>query len=330
MVLGSNVKRVMTAGVLAACVVGTGVVGHAQTASTEPSGAGKPVAVINGHDIDNAKFDQLLMQVSGLRVFEAVLNWTLVQQACDQAGIHTEGEEFTKLWHAEYDRALNELGAQGVPEAERPKALQVALQQRGVSEVEFQMALQQTAGLRALSKGHVTVTDEEVKRQFDAEYGEQVNVRIITVKSLPDAAKVREAIEKDGKDPTEVASEMHVPIQKLTIAKNNDALGEIRDIAFQLNEKQLSAAVMKNNLDFLVYLDKKIPAKTDVKFDSVKDKVKSDVMAFKQTQWMNQHLQSLRQQARITINDPVLGQQFQAMAAQQRAQAAAATQAAKK
>jgi hypothetical protein len=324
-------KRFVIASVVSACVFSAGWRVGAQTPTSQPA-APKPVAVINGHEIDNDKFNQLLMQVTGLRVFEDVLNWTLVQQACDQAGIRTDGEDFTKLWHAELQRVLDGFGAKGVPEEDRPKVLQGFLQQKGISEVEFQMSLQQTAGLRALSKGHVEVTDDEIKRQFDSDYGDKVDVRIITIKegaqpALLTASKVREAVEKEKKDPTEVAKDLQLPIEPLTIPKNADNIKEIRDTAFQLKPGQLSASVQKNGVNFLIYLDKVIPARTDVKFEAEKEKVRGEVMAFKENQWMQNHLAFLRQNARVNVNDPILAQQFQAIAAQMRANAAA-TQAA--
>ncbi len=323
-------KRVVVAGLLAACLgVGTASFLRAQaTPATQPA-ADQPLASINGHEIDNKKFNELLMNVAGLRMFEEVLDWTLVEQACGQAGIPTDGDSFKKLWGAEYDRELASIP--NVPadatKEDRAKILAQLLSRQGHTEIEFQMGLQKQAGLRALAQGHVDVSDDEVKQQFDAEYGEQVEVRILTVKSLTDAAKVRDAIEKDKKDPTQVAQDMNIPIQPLRISKNANAdqIKDIKDIAFQLKEKQLSASIPLNNLNFLVYLDKKVPAQTDVKFDSVKDKVRKEVFAAKENAWMQNHLSYLRQNARVEVNDPILKQQFQAIAAQMKAQQAAAT-----
>ncbi len=325
----SKLKTLGIAAILVASVAGATLVGRAQTSATQPA-ADQPVAVINGHDIDNKKFNQLLMEVAGLRVFQDVLDWTIVQQACDQAGVVTSGDDFTKLWRAEYERELARLPiAADVPDSERPKILAQFLQRQNISEVQFQMVLQKTAGLRALSQGHVDVTEDEVKREFESEYGEKVVCRILTVKSLTEAGKVRDAIENDKKDPTDVAHDMNIPIQAVTISKNANAeqIEELKTIAFELKDKQLSAAIPMKGLDFMVYLDKKIPAQTDVKFSSVKDKVRKDVLDAKESQWMQNHLQFLRQNARVTVNDPILRQQFQAIAASVKAQQeAAATQ----
>jgi hypothetical protein len=63
-----------------------------------------------------------------------------------------------------------------------------------------------------------------------------------------------------------------------------------------------------------------------VKFDSVKEKVRQEVTNSKQDFWMRNQLNYLRSQARVDVNDPVLAQQFAAVAAQMRAAQAAASQ----
>jgi len=325
-VSGRTMKRIGMAGVMAACVFGAGWRASGQTPTTQPLGG--PVAVVNGHEVDAKKFNDILIRAAGYKVFLAVLDWDLVEQACDQAGIHTDTPDFQKNLQAEYDRVLTQVGAGDVPKEERGKVLQAIMQRQGLSEVEFQLSMLKLAGLRALSHGHIDVTDQEVKNQFDADYGEKVQVRIIQVKSLTEAAQLREAIEKDKKDPTDAAHDLGLPIQPLTISKNADAIKDIRDIAFQLQEHELSASIPmpKNNVDFLVYLDKKIPAQTDAKFDVEKEKVRKEVEDYKENQWMSQQLAFLRSNARVELLDPILREQQTQIQAALKAQQAAASQ----
>ncbi|MGN6370673.1 MAG: peptidyl-prolyl cis-trans isomerase [Phycisphaerae bacterium] len=331
---GNKMKRMALASLVSACVFGAGWRAGAQTPTSQPAPQ-KPIAVINGHEIDNQKFNELLMQVCGLRVFETVLNWTIVQQACNQAGIQTDNQDFAKLVNAEIQRVLDAFAANGVSEADRPKFLQAVLQKQGISNVEFQMSMQQQAGLRALSKGHVDVTDAEVKQRFEADYGEKAEVRIVRIPdgsqpALMTAAKVREAVEKQKKDVTEAGRELGLSVENVRIPKNADGPGikEIRDTAFQLKPGQLSATVPQGNVSYLIYLDKIDPAQPDVKFDSVKEKVRQEVQTAKEQQWMANHLMYLRSQARVDVNDPVLAREFAVAAAQMKAAQAAATQAA--
>ncbi len=331
---GKTMKRIAVASIVSASIFGAGFRVGAQTPTSQPASQ-KPIAVINGHEIDNDRFNHLLMQVCGLRVFETVLNWTVVQQACNGAGIQTDNDDFAKLVNAEIQRVLDAFGANGVSEADRPKFLQAVLQKQGISTVEFQMSMQQQAGLRALSKGHVDATDDEVKQRFEADYGEKAVVRIVRIQdgaqpALVTASKVREAVEKQKRDVSEVAREMGLPVENVRIPKNAEGAGikEIRDTAFQLKPGQLSASVPQGNMNYLILLDKIEPAQPEVKFDSVKAKVRQEVQTAKEQQWMSSQLMYLRSQARVDVNDPVLAQEYAVAAANMRAAQAAATQAA--
>ena len=337
-------KRVSIAGILAACTMATtvrlwaegtsGPAPAAPTASevtaTAPAGE-QPIAVVNGHEINNKKFNALLMQVAGLRVFQEVLDLVLVQQACTQAGIPLEGEEFRKHVQEELDRTLEGLGAQGIPEKDRGAVLAKLLQEKGVTEVEFQMGLQRAAGLRQLAKGRIDKpTDKEIQEAFVAQYGEKVQIEVLTVKSIEDAAKVRQAIVEKGEEPRAVAQARQIPWQALTISSNNadpKPIADFKKLAFtELKEKQLSAAIPftapQGDVWYLVYLDKKIP-KQDVLLPAVQKKVEEAVQNMKETNWMNQQLNQLRTMANVKINDPILSNQFAAIeAAMQRQRAA--------
>ncbi len=177
------------------------------------------------------------------------------------------------------------------------------------------------------------VTDDEVKQRFGADYGERAEVRIVRIQdgaqpALVTASKVREGVEKQKRDITEVAREMGLQVENVRIPKNADGPGikEIRETAFQLKPGQLSASVLQAGVNYLIFLDKIDPAQPDVKFDSVKDKVEKEVQTGKEQQWMANHLNYLRSQARVDVNDPILGQEYAAAAAQMRAAQAAATQ----
>jgi hypothetical protein len=223
-------KKISIGTALAACVMTGSLRLYAQPASatTAPAAhdaaapaAEQPIAIVNGHEINNKKFDDLLMQVAGLRVFQEVLDLVLVQQACNQAGINTDTDEFRKKVQDEFDKVLAGLGAQNVPEKDRQQVLGQLLQQRGITEVEFQMGLQRAAGLRMLAKDRVEKpTDKEIQEAFTAQYGEKVQVEIVTVKSMEAAAEVRKAFDK-GQDLHSIAQQMNVPWNALTISSNN-------------------------------------------------------------------------------------------------------------
>ena len=344
--------RMMVAGILGACAIGATVVVWGQAsggaAATPPTAAPaaasepeKPIAVINGRPIDNKKFDEFLKEVAGLRVFQRVLDVVLVQQAFAGAGITITPDDAK----TEGNRTLAEIKAQPGGDALTEKQLEAALaqmiQQRGMTDVEFQMGLQQAAGLRLLVKSQLEApTDAEVQEAFQAEYGDKVQVELITTRNLNEAAKVRTRIGK-GEDPKDAAWAEHVAWQQIIISANNTSpkpVSDFKDLAFggpgvkPMAEKELSATIPYtapggSPVFYMVYLDKRIP-KQNVTLKDVRAKVEKDLANAQETTLMNQRMAYLRANMSLEINDPIIRQEWQAFIERMKAMQPPATQSA--
>ncbi|HVS69988.1 MAG TPA: peptidylprolyl isomerase [Phycisphaerae bacterium] len=293
----------------------------------------KPIAVINGREINNEAYYGLLLQVSGYRVYEEVRDYILIQQACAQAGFQTSGPDFEKRVQAEYDRALENLSKQtSIPMSERSQLVAIlnqTLAKNNIIQPEFRLGLERAAGLRMLAEGKVAPpTQDEMEQAFTAQYGDRVKVDVMSVADISQAAEVRQQVTA-GKKPMEIAQERGIPMQEMTIAKNADQIAEIRDEAFKLKPGELSNSIPKNGRYLLVYLEQKIPGQPGAKLTdpAVQTAVKQFIMDVKEQNWMNNQLNNLRSMANIKINDPVLSEIVKAnYEALQRAQQAAATQ----
>jgi hypothetical protein len=305
---------------------------QAKPASGQPTGPATlpsletPIAKINGHDINNAAFYNLLIQVAGMRVFQQVIDLSLAQQACTGAGIPIDGPEFQKRVEAEFQRALDTMNVPNASNEEKQKILDEVLRRQGVNSVEFGMNLQRTALLRALSKGKVDVTDQDIDEAYLAQYGDRVQAKIIEVGTLERAAMLREAIEKQKKTPDEAAQELGIAAPaSWTISSNANGIDDIKKVAFAKNEGELSAPITLNGRMFMVFVEKKLPSQLkSVPKDSVKDKLRATVQDLKETQWMSKQLDTLRLNASIQINNATLLQQFQAVQEARKRQADAA------
>ncbi len=337
----SSMALALTAGVLAALPFAfgqtTAPAGSGGGATTGPSiDLNKPIATINDRDINNKAFYDMLMQVAGYRVYEEVRDWVLIQQACTLAGIPTTGDEFQKAMQAEIDKALQGIsqqtkqsGNQITDKEQLVRIMNQTLAQRGITQAEFMLGIQRAAGLRQLAKGHVEVSNEELHQAFDARYGEKVEVDVMTVSDQQKSAEVRDLI-KQGKKPLEISQQKGVPVQSMTISKNADQIPQIRDAAFRLNPGELSGAIPapRGNGFVLIYLQRKIPADTTARFDdpNVQKDLKQFVFDLKEQEWMNNHLNTLRGNSNIKINDPTLSAIVEAnVRAQMEAQNQAAT-----
>jgi hypothetical protein len=302
----------------------------AAPAPAAPLSPDAPIATINGRDVNNAAFDNLMLQVAGMRVFQQVFDLTLVQRACADAGIPTDGPDFDARIKTELQRTLDGMNVQGAREEDKPRILEEVLRRQGVTNIEFRMGLERQAGLRALSKGKIEVSDKDIDEAYIAQYDERVTARVFTVGTTDKAAALREAIEKQHKAPEVAAQELGLPAAaSYTISKNASQIEAIRDVAFSKSVGELSAPLTFNNQLIMLFVDKKEPSRlATVSKASVKEDLRKFVQNFKETQWMNTHLARLRADATVTINNPILKQQFDAVFEQLKKQAGAAAPAA--
>jgi hypothetical protein len=298
--------------------------------------ADKPIATINGKDINNARFYALLMEVAGMRVFQQVFELTLVQRACSDAGIPLSGDDFEKRMREELQRTLDGIQGPGLKPEDKPRVLDEILRQRGVTPIEFRMNLEKNAGLRALAAGKVNVTNEDIDDAYDAKYGERAEVLIfdlgVSDNALTTGANLRRALEIDKKTPQEAAQSVGIPApNSATISKSAHGSG-IETLAaaiFTPNRKEgdLTASIPYNGRNLMVQVVKKHPdTRANNPKAAVTDQLRKDVLNLKETNWMNAHMAKLRSEANVQINDPVLSAQFDAILQQIRAQAAATSQ----
>jgi hypothetical protein len=264
-------------------------------------------------------------------VFPQALDLILVQQACAQDGIPMQGEKFQKMVQDEIQRSIKTAFPDLTPE-QRVQGFGQLLQRYGKTEEEFLIAMNVAAGLRALSTGRVEApTDAEIEEGFKAQYGPKVEIRVITVKSMEDAAAVREQI-KSPDDVMRAAQSKGAQVQSMTISANDThpELKMIKEAAESLQEHQLSPIIPQNVQNgavyHLVYLDKKFAAQTVTKA-SVESKVKEAVTGYKEQAWMSAKMQQLQAKCTFDLKNPILKSQYdQILAAQRAATQAAATQ----
>jgi hypothetical protein len=339
-----NSKRLlaMTLAVSTACgatflfaQTGGSLPGPVPTGPTTMPAADKPIATINGKDINNARFYSLMMEVAGMRVFQQVFELTLVQRACSDAGVPLSGPDFENRMKDEFQRTLDGISGANVKDSDKPRILDEILRQRGVTPIEFRMNLEKNAGLRALAQGKVSVSNEDVQDAYDAKYGERAEVVIFDLGAADSAAvgaNLRKAIEVDKKTGAEAAQAAGIPAPSTaTISKSahGNGIEAIASTIFTTNRKEgeLTASIPFNGKNLMIQVVKKHPdtRATNPKA-AVEAQLRKDVQALKETNWMNAHMAKLRNEANVQINDPVLSSQFEAILAAIRAQNTAASQ----
>jgi len=305
----------------------------------------QPIAIINGLPINNKAFNDILMQVAGMRVFQQVFDLSLVQKACLDSGVSLEGTEFGKRLEDELDKEMTSMGIVSTTAAplssdDRKRTLAVMLQQQGVTQVEYRLGLETRAGLRAMSTGKVLpATTKEIEDAYNAEYGERRTIHIIAYPNDASPANIKRVL-STAKTPEDACKELKLSPPAVWIIPKSATVADnvkgIRAVAFdylkaplQVSEEQEVDGGNGQKQKVLIILDKidadkKAANPLDTKLSA---DIGSKVFDFKQANWMNNLLVSLRSRAAVDIKDPILADQFKQMYdAIQRAAVTAQTQ----
>ena len=332
----TSCKRLMTLATIATLAMSaTLAVAQTTTApATAPTPAPKPYvpdpifAEINGEKIPRDLFTNILIEVSGMRLFNQLGELVVVQQACEGAGIKINKE----MVLAEKDRILSNLKKQGVPDDQLEAAFQQVLARQGASPREIDWMLNKAAGLRALSKGKTgPISDEMLTDAFEVQYGESYQGRVFIFETMKDGLDVKSAAMKEKKPFAEVAQARNIQAQNIRIPAS-DAVEfnpkKFKDTIKQLSEGEASSVLDFENRSVVLVLDKKIAKNDKVKFAEVKDKLKAQLTEEAEMRWGQQHLQNLIRDAKVDIKDPIIRAQREMMMKQYQSaatRAAAAT-----
>jgi hypothetical protein len=280
-----------------------------------PAPGNPAIAKVNGVALSKAHFLNSLLRLNGLGLLEKWIQLTVLKQACAKAGLH--------VGQAQVDAAeqgvLNQLAAQHIPAKQRIPVLEKLLARKGETLAEFRMALARTTYMLALAKGHVQVTDAQVHQAYKANFGPKVEVRDIVVSTFDDAATVRHLIMDKHENPALVAQQHSINTQNAAngglevIPLEDKALPQILlDTASELKPNDLSAAVPINGSLHLLWLVKKIPA-VKVSFSKVQAGLKADLLNQMKLQWGQVELNRLVAQSKISIDNPILNEEFVAL-----------------
>jgi hypothetical protein len=319
---------------LSTAVAASGLVRAADPAATQPA-APEALALVNGLPIDRAQFVNALMSVAGARLFEQWVSTMVALQDCQRQGIQVTQD----MVKAQKDQIFEQLAAQGVPESQREAAFQQVMASKNITSFEMGLSLQRAAALKALAKGRVDPTEEQVHQAFDMTYGQKVQLRDIVVPDMGTAEEIKSQAVDAKLSVPDIAQSKGLHVQEMVLSASMQNLQpQIKQIAFELKPGETSATIPISAANgsttyHLLYCEKQIPPQSDVKFDAVKDKVRAELLQAMETQWGNAYLNQLMAQAKIEIKDPVLqiyySELVKRVRAQQAAQAAATQPAAK-
>lgn len=286
--------------------------------TTAPTGNEmKVLAVVNGEQIGRQELATECLRRYGEEVLETLVNRQVIQQACQQRGVEVTEREIED----EITRLAKKFK---IP---KDRWLAMLLQERGISEEQYrQEIIWPTMALRELAAGQLTVTQEDMQRAFESEFGAKVKVRIITVKDQGKAKDILAKVKADpsrfgeyaknlSEDPNSASAHGLIP----PVAKHvGDP--EIERVVFGLKEGEISPILFVGGRYHILRCDKHLP-ETLIPSQNLAhaEEMMADKLHDEKLREASTHLfQELQEQAKVVnvYNDEKLRAQFPGVAAQ--------------
>lgn len=263
-----------------------------------------------------------LKKAYGLNVLMYVVQRDLAMDVVQEMGLTVTESDVAQ----ERDWTLRQSFPKAETPEEREKLLDQLLNQpkpreNMMSRTEFDIMMQTNAAMRKIAQTSFkdAISEEQLKQQFDRQYGASVKVRFIMLANIQEVQKVQrmlsagedfaEVARRESRDPQTRALGGELP----PFTVNDTRLPEtFREVAFSLKEGEVSDAVQAGGSYHLIKLEQRIPPKV-VKYEDVKDSLRESIRDQMVIEAFKEIRNRLAQQALATlkIDDPVLKRAFE-------------------
>jgi hypothetical protein len=260
------------------------------SAPVMPAGSGEPqpnqvVAVYNGNiPITREELGEYLITCFGEESVDFLVNRRIIDKECAALGIQVSEQEID----AAFKEALAKLGAAvNRPDLDEKVFVKEYLGQHRKTLYEYREdALRPSLLLAKMCRDRVRVTDEDLRKTFEAHYGEQVECRMILWP--PDQLKFamqeylrlqhsEEAFARKAKEQPCANLAMHggrLPRFGRFTDLGNEQLVEA---AFRLQPGEVSSLIGTPQGQVILKCDRRIPAQTGVTLEQVRPQLEQEV-----------------------------------------------------
>ncbi|MBL9122380.1 MAG: peptidylprolyl isomerase, partial [Planctomycetaceae bacterium] len=262
-------------------------------------------ARINGHTITLADLAEECIARHGREVLEGVINRRLLEQECRRKNITIGQADIDR----ELARAAESLGKVD-PQTKKPDVaawLQAVTLEQGVpADVYIQDAVWPSVALKRLVEKSVEISQQDLDRGFEANYGPRVRCRAIVLNNMRRANEVWEMARRDPS----VANFSRLAEQFSIEASSRALAGEVPPIqkwggspvlekeAFALAPGELSGVIQVGE-QYVILLCEGHTKPVAANFDEVKDLLREDIFEKKLNLAMANEFDRLKQAAQI-------------------------------
>jgi parvulin-like peptidyl-prolyl isomerase len=262
------------------------------------------VATVNGDRITLKELGNECFLRHGEEVLEIEISHLLLRQALERQGLQVTDADLD----AEVRHAAELAGVVGPDsKADLPRWMQMVTSEQGVTEKEYlQDAVWPSAALKKVAAAEVVVTDEDVRKGYEANYGERVRCRAIVLGNM---RRAQEVWDKARRNPSldyfgDLAEEYSIePTSKalrgeVPPLQRHGGQPQLEEVAFQLQPGELSGIVQVGD-KFLVLRCEGRTERLDVDEDDVRELLVRDIYEKKLRISMSQKFEELRSGSRI-------------------------------
>ena len=226
-------------------------------AATANTGGKNVLAVVNREPITRQELGQLCLIRWGEDTLEGLMNKQLITEACHKQGI--------VISDADVDAEIQTLASKFNMSIDQ--YLKLLRDERNVSATEYRKDIIWPAiALKRLAADQIKVTQEDLNKEFEAEFGERVQVRMISVTSRSKAQQVLQKVKANpdnfarlakeySEDPNSASAKGLIPPVRKHIGDPT-----VEQAVFALQEGEISNIVEAAGQFFVFRCERRLPA----------------------------------------------------------------------
>ncbi len=274
----------------------------AEPPAPTPPAAPKPMALVNGAEITADALGEECLARHGARVLEALVNRSIIEQACQASGI--------SITRQHVDAEIDALSKRfSVP---RDKWLELIEKERGISAEQYANdILWPMLALRALARGAGEPTNAELRESFEKQYGPAVKARIIVARTRPEAENMRTRAVAAPDEFGSLARQHSVDVgsasangwvQPIRLHSGEPAFDRA---AFALEQGDISEVVQVADQFIVIKCEGRMPA-AEVSLEAAQPRLAEEIRERKSREAANGVFRSLQEKSRVenVMNDP--------------------------
>jgi hypothetical protein len=255
------------------------------------------VAYVNGTPITRQDLGEYLIARRGRQQLPILIDRTLIEQECRKHGITVS--------EAEVEAELRKEMKLTQCETARQFEEQILMARLGKTLAEYKDdALRVPLLQQKLAGTRVEVTDEDLRKAFEANYGEKVECRMILVPSDREAFRIHQEVNGKSLDDFIRAAQKYNADNRLAATggkirpiNRHSSLDKVEEEAFRLQDGEVSLVMQVPEGHLILFRERLIPPQQGVEFEKVKKDLHEDIYLKKRKAEVGSLMRDLRSKA---------------------------------